>query len=217
MNFRKNFTLIELLVVIAIIAILAGVLLPALSKARETSRKISCVSRIKNLALAELMYSEDNRASTSGAWDLYKRGSANKENSNWIQYRGSFNLDPAQGVLFPYANDDTIYRCPSSRTNYAADYAKNGWSSLSSTVKIRKPAQTFVFLEEGQSVDGRGEENGAAGTNDGAYYIEAGSTLCDRPRNIHAKGSVFGYFDGHVEWRIHVWEDIRKYCFYDFD
>ena len=113
------FTLIELLVVIAIIALLAALLLPSLSNAKEQGKKVNCLSNLKQLQLCWQLYADDSGGFFAPNDDISAEGNGGIETFNktsWCQGwpRTDTNMAGIQaGLLFPYNTSTGIYHCPS--------------------------------------------------------------------------------------------------------
>src|SRR5882724_10023740 len=121
--FRHAFTLIELLVVIAVIGILAGMLLPALSRAKAKAQGVFCLNNTRQLGFAWMLYADDHngRLAYNLGGDAKSRAVAERTNINWVNNVMTWDLDDentntltiTEAGLAPYASKAVaIYRCP---------------------------------------------------------------------------------------------------------
>ena len=198
-----GFTLIELLVVIAIIAILAAMLLPALSKAKEKARSINCLSNIKQMSLGYSMYGDDNSDAMVTLY-LFKTAPPGAFFPGTVTWW----VD----LLRPYLQTTNLIKCPSvqkSQFGIAASHPElTAWDNdKTKLAKVKRPVETIPFADAGlianlaekdpdKWVETPGQEFLYWRTPVNLGYYDS---TPQRPVNRHNSRCNTGYVDGHAQ------------------
>ncbi len=215
----RAFTLIELLVVIAIIALLAAILFPVFAQAKEAAKKATCISNVKQMALASILYSEDYddnvmpmmiySTTTPG---LYAYWFAQANELTW-----PMQVDYSKGLIGPYMKSIQVMDCMSSQQipplayyNYYVAYGANGGIMTTPTTslpgilmsELEEPAETVIFGDS-VSLDTVWKPEGISYKLARRIYLTRGTLSMNgtsMPHGRHAgDNAVFGWYDGHAK------------------
>jgi len=210
---RRGFTLIELLVVIAIIAILASMLLPALSKAREKAKSVSCINNLKSMGTAHIMYCDDCDGWMPAA-QLRWWG------PTWVYQLAGYvhdckDISPSERVrMFTELSKMKLFMCPSTRYGYAPNsttYPKPfvNYAFVVNSGYINRERKNFEQDNPSRKIlihdSIYGEEGNTTST--GSYWYQNLSNpdnqivavIAYMPLRQHGRGSNMLHLDGHVE------------------